>query len=80
MGTWAASLLQDACNVLDLLEGNSQSISNPDMTLKGIEPIVTLIEQRLKDFDVQSGDNVGKNYGLASIVNEIAVTAGLEDF
>lgn len=80
MGTWATSLLQHACNVLDLLDGYSQAICNPDMTLKGIEPIVPRIEQRLKDFDVQSGNNVGKNDGLAIIVNEMAVTVSLEAF
>jgi hypothetical protein len=72
--------LQHAYDVLDLLEEYSLALSNPDMTFKGIEPIVTRIEQRLKGLDVQSGDNVGQNDGLASIINDIAVTASLEAF
>jgi hypothetical protein len=48
--------------------------------LKGIEPIVTRIGQKLKDLDVQSEDNVVQNDELARIVNEIAVTANVEAF
>ena len=72
--------MQHAYDVLDLLEEYSLALSNSDMTLKGIEPIVTRIEQKLKGLDVQSGDNLGQNDGLASIVNEIAVTASVEAF
>ena len=74
------SVLQHAYDILDLLEEYSQALNNPQMTLKGIEPIVTRIEQELKGLDVQSGDNVAKNDELASIINEIAVTASVEAF
>jgi len=72
--------LQHAYDVLDLLEEYSLALSNPDMTFKRIEPIVSRIEQKLKGLDLQSGDNVGQNDGLASIINDIAVTASLEAF
>jgi len=74
------SVLQHAYDILDLLEEYSRALSNPDMTLKGIEPIVTRIEQELKGLDVQSGDNVVQNDELARIINEIAVTANVEAF
>lgn len=74
------SVLQHAYDILDLLEEYSQALNNPQMTLKGIEPIVTRIEQELKGLDVQSGDNVAQNDELASIINEIAVTARVEAF
>jgi hypothetical protein len=74
------SVLQHAYDILDLLEKYSQALNNPQMTLKGIEPIVTRIEQELKGLDVQSGDNVAQNDELASIINEIAVTASVEAF
>ena len=72
--------MQHAYDVLDLLEEYSLALSNPDMTFKRIEPIVSRIEQKLKGLDLQSGDNVGQNDGLASIINDIAVTASLEAF
>ncbi len=71
-------VLQHAYDILDLLEEYSQALSNPRMTLKGIEPIVARIEQELKGLGVQSGDNVAQNDELAGIVNEIAVTASVE--
>jgi hypothetical protein len=74
------SVLQHAYDILDLLEEYSQALNNPRMTLKGIEPIVTRIEQELKALDVQSGNNVAQNDELASIINEIAVTASVEAF
>lgn len=74
------SVLQRAYDILDLLEKYSGALSNPEMTLKGIEPIVTRIEQKLKGLDVQSGDNIAQNDELASIINEIAVTASVEAF
>jgi hypothetical protein len=74
------SVLQHAYDILDLLEEYSQALSNPDMTLKGIEPIVTRIGHKLKGLDVQSGDNVVQDDELASIINEIAVTASVEAF
>jgi len=70
--------LQHAYNILDLLEEYSQALSNPHMTLKGIEPIVTRIEQELKGLDAQSWDNVAQNHELGGIINEIAVTANIE--
>ncbi len=73
-------VLQHAYDILDLLEEYSQALNNPQMTLKGIEPIVTRIEQELKRLDVHSGDNVAQNDELAGIINEIAVTAGVEAF
>ena len=74
------SVLHRAYDILDLLEEYSQALSNYDMTLKGIEPIVTRIGHKLKGLDVQSGDNVVQNDELASIINEIAVTASVEAF
>jgi hypothetical protein len=74
------SVLQRAYDILDLLEKYSQALGDPDMTLKGIEPIVTRIEQKLKGLDVQFWDNVVQNSELASIIDEIAVTAGVETF
>jgi hypothetical protein len=74
------SVLQHAYDILDLLEEYSQALNNPQMTLKGIEPIVTRIEHELKGLDVQFGDNVAQNDELASIINEIAVTASVEAF
>ena len=74
------SVLQHAYDILDVLEEYSQALSNPDMTLKGIEPIVTRIGQKLKGLHVQSRDNVVQNDELARIVNEIAVTANVEAF
>jgi hypothetical protein len=74
------SALQRAYDILDLLEKYSQALGNPDMTLKGIQPIVTQIEQNLKGLGVQPGDNVVQNSELASIINEIAVRASVEAF
>jgi len=75
------SVLQHAYDLLDLLEEYSQALNNPKVTLKGIEPIVSQIEQELKGLDVQSVDNVGQNdEQLASIIKEIAVTARVETF
>jgi len=74
------SVLQHAYDILGLLEEYSQALSNPDMTLKGIEPIVTRIGQKVKGLDVQSMDNVVQNDELARIINEIAVTANVEAF
>ena len=71
-------VLQHAYDILDLLEEYSQALSNPRMTLKGIEPIVARIEQELKGLGVRSRDNVAQNDELAGIVNEIAVTASVE--
>lgn len=73
-------VLQHAYDILDLLEEYSQALNNPRMTLKGIEPIVNRIEQELKGLDTQSGNNVAQNDELASIINEIAVTASVETF
>ena len=74
------SVLQRAYDILDLLEKYSQALGDPDMTLKGIEPIVTRIEKKLKGLDVQFWDNLVQNSELASIIDEIAVTAGVETF
>ena len=71
-------VLQHAYDILDLLEEYSQALHNSHMSLKGIEPIVTRIEQELKGLELQSWDDVGQDDELAGIVNEIAVTARVE--
>lgn len=74
------SVLKRAYDILDLLEKYSEALSDTEMTLKGIEPIVTRIEQKLKGLHVQPGNNVAPNDELAGIINEIAVTASVEAF
>ncbi len=71
-------VFKQAYTILNLLEEYSKALNNPHMTLKGIEPIVTRIEQELKGLDVQSIDNLGQNHELVRIINDIAVTAGVE--
>ena len=73
-------VLQQAYTLLDLLEEYSEALNNPDKTLKGIEPVVKRIGYELKDLDMQLRDNSGQNNDLASIVNDIAVTASVEAF
>lgn len=73
-------VLEYAYDILDLLEEYAEALNNPQMTLKGIEPIVTRIEQELKGLDMQYGDNVAKNDELAGIINEIVVRARVEAF
>ena len=72
------TVLQQAYDILDLLEEYSQALQNSHMTLKGIEPILTRIEQEIKGLESQSGDDVGQDDELAGIINEIAVIARVE--
>ena len=71
-------VLQHAYDILDLLEQYSQALHNSHMTLKGIEPILTRIDQEVKGLELQSRDDVAQDDELARIVNEIAVTARVE--
>ena len=73
-------VLQQAYTIVDLLEKYSKALGDPDMTLKGIEPVVTRIEQELKGLVVQCTNNLGQDDELVSIVNHIAVTASVEAF
>ena len=71
-------VLQRAYDILGLLEEYSQALHNSHMTLKGIEPILTRVEQELRGLELQSGEEIAQDDELAGIVNEIAVTARVE--
>ena len=72
-------VLERASNILNLLEEYSQALNNPKTTLKGIEPVVTRIEEELKALGLHGG-NTWQHQELAGIINDIAVTAKVEAF
>ncbi|MFH1076858.1 MAG: hypothetical protein V1753_08505 [Pseudomonadota bacterium] len=64
---------------LDILTQYGAALDDPNMSLKGMEPLVTAMEEKLGAFITQDGsDIVCKDEALSKIVNDIAVTAQVE--
>ena len=76
------AVLQQAFKVVDVLEEYAEALNNPQTTLKSIEPVVTRLQQELKELDVQSVHHTSEEQDdeLAKVVNRIAITGTVEAF
>jgi len=70
-------LMDQGDKVLDLLDAYTAELSNPEKTLKEIDPLAAAIEEEMNVFETKRADQVGMDAEMEGLADALAITANV---
>lgn len=70
-------LMGQGDKVLDLLDAYTAELSNPEKTLKEIDPLATAIEEEMHVFETKRADQMGMDEEMEGFADALAITANV---